>query len=57
VPADAALALKDDAIREIALRSVGLSERSLRTIADMIANARALEGASPRRARRPGRVG
>jgi transcriptional regulator with XRE-family HTH domain len=55
VPADAALALKDDAIREIALRSVGLSERSLRTIADMIANARALEGPSPRRARRPAR--
>jgi transcriptional regulator with XRE-family HTH domain len=53
VPADAALALKDDAIREIALRSVGLSERSLRTIADMIANARALEAPSPRRGRRP----
>jgi hypothetical protein len=33
VPADAALALRDEAIREIALRAVGLSERSLRTIA------------------------
>lgn len=55
VPADAALALKDDAIREIALRSVGLSERSLRTIADMIASARALESSSPRRGRRPAR--
>lgn len=53
VPADAALALKDEAIREIALRSVGLSERSLRTIADMIANARALEDPRPRRGRRP----
>jgi transcriptional regulator with XRE-family HTH domain len=55
VPADAALALKDEAIREIALRAVGLSERSLRTIADMIANARALEDPSPRRGRRPAR--
>jgi transcriptional regulator with XRE-family HTH domain len=36
VPADAALALKDDAVREIALRAAGLSERSLQVIRDMI---------------------
>src|SRR5215475_7494362 len=52
VPADAALALKDDAVREIALRAAGLSEGSLRTIADMLANARALEESSTRRGRR-----
>jgi transcriptional regulator with XRE-family HTH domain len=55
IPADAALALKDDAIREIALRAAGLSDRSLKTIADMIANARALEDSSLRRTRRPAR--
>jgi transcriptional regulator with XRE-family HTH domain len=55
VPADAALALKDDAIREIALRAAGLSERSLKTIADMVANARALEESGTRRSRRPAR--
>jgi hypothetical protein len=34
VPADAALALKDDAVREIALRAAALSERSLQVIRD-----------------------
>jgi transcriptional regulator with XRE-family HTH domain len=55
IPADAALALKDDGVREIALRAAGLSERSLKTIAEMVANARALEDASSRRTRRPAR--
>jgi transcriptional regulator with XRE-family HTH domain len=55
IPADAALALKDDGVREIALRAAGLSERSLKTIAEMVANARALEDASSRRGRRPAR--
>lgn len=52
IPADAALALKDQHIREIALRAAGLSERSLRVIADMVTNARALEDASSKRPRR-----
>jgi hypothetical protein len=34
IPAEVALALRDDAIRDIALRSAGLSERSLKVIAD-----------------------
>ena len=54
VPADVAFALRDDAIRTIALRSAGLSEHSLTAINDMITSARALE--SPRgRGRPPGR--
>jgi transcriptional regulator with XRE-family HTH domain len=57
VPADAALALKDDAVREIALRAAGLSERSLKTIADMVANARALEDTGHRRTRRARQAG
>ena len=52
VPADVALALKDQHIRGIALRAAGLSERSLQVIADMVANARALEDANTRRSRR-----
>jgi hypothetical protein len=37
-------ALKDDSVREVALRAVGLSDRSLRAIRDMIESARAVEG-------------
>jgi len=44
LPADVALAVKDDNIREIALRSAGLSERSLKAIRDMIESARTVEG-------------
>jgi hypothetical protein len=51
-------ALKDDAVREMALRAAGLSDRSLQAIRDMIESARAVEGmpaaggASARSARR-----
>ena len=37
-------ALKDDDVRDMALRAAGLSERSLRAIRDMIESARAVEG-------------
>jgi transcriptional regulator with XRE-family HTH domain len=54
VPADAALALKDDAVREIALRAAGLSERSLQVIREMITSVRALDASRPgTRRRRP----
>jgi hypothetical protein len=52
VPADAALALKDDAVREIALRAAGLSERSLQVIRDMITSVRALDASRPGTRRR-----
>jgi transcriptional regulator with XRE-family HTH domain len=55
IPADAALAMQYQGIREIALRAAGLSERSLKVIADMVYNARQLEEASPRRPRRTSR--
>jgi len=44
VPADLAAALGDAQIREMALRAVGLSDRSLKAITDMINNARTVEG-------------
>jgi transcriptional regulator with XRE-family HTH domain len=44
VPADLAAALDDAQIREMALRAVGLSDRSLKAITDMINNARTVEG-------------
>jgi hypothetical protein len=34
IPPEAALALRDDAVRDIALRSAGLSQRSLKVVAD-----------------------
>jgi transcriptional regulator with XRE-family HTH domain len=43
VPPEVAAAVKDDDIREIALRAAGLSERSLRAIRDMVENARTVE--------------
>lgn len=52
LPSEVKLALKDDSVREIALRAAGLSERSLEVIAEMVSNARALEGSRPRRTRR-----
>ena len=52
VPADAALALKDDAVREIALRAAGLSERSLQVIRDMITSVRSLDASRPGARRR-----
>jgi hypothetical protein len=52
VPADVALALKDDAVRETALRAAGLSERSLQVIRDMITSVRALDASRPGTRRR-----
>lgn len=51
IPAEVALALKDDAVRDLALRAAGLSEHSLKAITDMVDSARALE--APSRLRRP----
>ncbi len=44
VQAELITALKDDAVREMALRAAGLSDRSLQAIRDMIESARAVEG-------------
>jgi ESX-1-secreted protein regulator len=44
---DLVAALKDDDVREMALRAAGLSERSLRAIRDMIESARVVEGLPP----------
>jgi transcriptional regulator with XRE-family HTH domain len=44
IPPDLVAALKDDEIREMALRAAGLSDRSLQAIRDMIESARAVEG-------------
>ncbi|GGK82191.1 XRE family transcriptional regulator [Sphaerisporangium melleum] len=38
------LALKDDAVKDVALRAAGLSDETLKTIQDMIDRARTLEG-------------
>jgi transcriptional regulator with XRE-family HTH domain len=43
VSPEVAAAVKDDDVREIALRAAGLSERSLRAIRDMVENARTVE--------------
>ena len=51
-PAEVTLALKDDAVREIALQAAGLSERSLQVIRDMITSVRALEAPRPGARRR-----
>jgi transcriptional regulator with XRE-family HTH domain len=44
VPAELVAALKDDSVRDLALRAAGLSDRSLRGISEMVESARALEG-------------
>ena len=49
IPAEVALALSDDEVREIALRAAGLPERSLKAIRDMIDSARALDQPQGRR--------
>jgi transcriptional regulator with XRE-family HTH domain len=54
VPAEVALALQDDALRDMALRAAGLSERSLKAISDMVDSARAMETPPPRTAARSG---
>ena len=49
VPAELVTALKDDTVREMALRAAGLSDRSLKAIGDMVDSARSLQGESPTR--------
>jgi len=44
IPSDVAAALRDDDVREIALRAVGLSERTLKALRSMIDSARTMEG-------------
>jgi transcriptional regulator with XRE-family HTH domain len=44
VPPELIAALRNDEVRDMALRTVGLSDRALRAIKDMIENARAVEG-------------
>ena len=44
VPTELVAALKNDDVRDMALRAAGLSDRALRAIKDMIENARAVEG-------------
>jgi transcriptional regulator with XRE-family HTH domain len=44
VQAELITALKDDGVREVALRAAGLSDRSLKAIRDMIDSARTVEG-------------
>jgi hypothetical protein len=44
VPPELIAALKNDEVRDMVLRTVGLSDRALRAIRDMIENARAVEG-------------
>jgi hypothetical protein len=42
LPAEEAVALRDDALRDLALRAAGLSEHSLKAISDLIDSARIL---------------
>lgn len=47
VPAEVAVALKHDEVREIALRAAGLSEHSLKAIRTMVDSARTIERIPP----------
>jgi transcriptional regulator with XRE-family HTH domain len=47
IPAEVTAALKDDEVREIALRAAGLSEHSLKAIRSMVDSARAMERIPP----------
>ena len=47
IPPEVTAALKDDEVREIALRAAGLSEHSLKAIRAMIESARAMERLPP----------
>ena len=49
IPAEVAVVLQDDRVRDLALRAAGLSERSLKAISDMVDSARSLQGHAPRR--------
>ena len=44
VPPELAAALKNNDVRDMALRAAGLSDRALRAIRDMVENARTVEG-------------
>jgi transcriptional regulator with XRE-family HTH domain len=44
LPPEVVAALTDDKVRDLALRAAGLSDRSLRAIADMVDSARSVEG-------------
>jgi hypothetical protein len=43
LPAELTAAIRNDKVRDIALRTVGLSDRSLKVIADMVDNVRSLD--------------
>ena len=49
IPTEVAVVLQDDAVRDLALRAAGLSERSLKAISDMVDSARALQEEAPTR--------
>jgi hypothetical protein len=49
IPADVAMVLQDDAVRDLALRAAGLSERSLKAISDMVDSARSLQAQTAKR--------
>jgi transcriptional regulator with XRE-family HTH domain len=51
---DLLVAMRDAAVRQIALRAVGLSPESLSAIADMIERVRQLEGLTEKATRPPG---
>jgi transcriptional regulator with XRE-family HTH domain len=51
LPAEVSAALQNDKIREITLRTIGMSERSLETISGMIDSVRALDPPRPARKR------
>lgn len=54
LPREVTAALGDDRLRDLVLRQAGLSERSLKTISDMVDTARAFDEAhTPRRRGRP----
>jgi hypothetical protein len=52
IPAEVTVALQDDAVRDLALRAAGLSERSLKAISDMVDSARSLQARPPSRSSR-----
>jgi hypothetical protein len=53
IPAEVAVVLQDDAVRDLALRAAGLSEHSLKAISDMVDSARSLQAQPPSRRSSP----
>ena len=49
IPAEVAVVLQDDAVRDLAVRAAGLSEHSLKAISDMVDSARSLQSQPPSR--------